>query len=134
MFDFLLSTGAQTTEAALTSNAKSVFGGEVTMLGLGTVLVVLVLLWGLVKLLHFRLSAFSGEKTEKATKATAVSAQEPTTVSSEPLSSTAVSIASDDLAIVAVITAAIAASEGTDPSTFRVVSFKRANNKFSYGK
>ena len=32
------------------------------------------------------------------------------------------------------ITAAIAAAEGRDPSAFRVVSFKRANNKFSYGK
>lgn len=40
----------------------------------------------------------------------------------------------DDLAIIAVIAAAISAASGRAPSSFRVVSFKRANNKFSYGK
>ena len=40
----------------------------------------------------------------------------------------------DDLAIIAVITAAISAASGQSPSSFRVVSFKRANNKFSFRK
>lgn len=43
-------------------------------------------------------------------------------------------VSSDDLTIIAVIAAAVAAASGQDPSAFRVVSFKRANKNFSYGK
>ncbi|MBQ5389939.1 MAG: hypothetical protein IIU58_03435 [Clostridia bacterium] len=49
----------------------------------------------------------------------------------EPVAETA---PTEDLAIIAVLAAAVAAASGRDPSAFRVVSFKRANKNFSYGK
>ena len=39
-----------------------------------------------------------------------------------------------DYELIAVITAAIAAASDSSPNSFRVVSFKRANNKFSNGR
>lgn len=132
MFDFLLNT------SATTIGEKLSIGGQVTLLGMGTVFAVLALLWGLVELLHLLLSPVSGQKKEvkKAPDSAApASTPAPTPMKKTPAPSTAVSsCATDDLAIIAAITAAIAAAEGRDPSAFRVVSFKRANNKFSYGK
>ena len=139
MFDFLLST------SATTLGEKLSIGGQVTLLGMGTVLAVLALLWGLVELLHLLLSSVSGEKkqSEKATAPAAPTTMPPApspastaqTPTPAPAPAPASSVpATDDLAVIAVITAAIAAAEGRDPSAYRVVSFKRANNKFSYGK
>ena len=54
---------------------------------------------------------------------------EPKAVAEENAATTA-----PDYELIAVITAAIAAASGSSPSSFRVVSFKRANNKFSSGK
>ena len=132
MFDFLLNT------SATTIGEKLSIGGQVTLLGVGTVFAVLALLWGLVELLHLLLSPVSGQKKEvKKTSDSSVSASAPAPASIEKTTAPSAAVSSktaDDLAIIAAITAAIAAAEGRDPSTFRVVSFKRANNKFSYGK
>lgn len=132
MFNFLLNTGAEAVNEALSLGEKLTLGGQVTLLGMGTVFAVLALLWGLVELLHMLLAPISGAKKQPKTAA----APAPTTkapapaVPAAPVQTPAPAV-TDDLALIAVITAAVAASNGRDPSSFRVVSFKRANNKFS---
>lgn len=115
MFDFMLTTVAD----------KLATGGLVTLLGMGTVFSVLALLWGLVEVLHILLNRPQKKKTVAVIEEshTSFPAAEATSVPAPP--------ATDDLAIIAVITAAIAAASGSSPSSFRVVSFKRANHKFS---
>ena len=122
MFSFYLA--AAETEMALSD--KLLLGGQVSLLGMGTVFAVLAILWGLVELMHLLLTGFSGDKKKKK----AESPVETPAAAPAP----AVSAPADDLEIVAVITAAVAAASGTSPSSFRVVSFKRANNRFSSGK
>ena len=112
MFDFML----YTPDPDITFGEKMLIGGQVTLLGIGTVFAVLALLWGLVELLHLLLAP----KKAKAVPKPSPEAEVPT-----PTTET------DDREIVAAITAAIAAATGRAPSSFRVVSFKRANNKFS---
>lgn len=126
MFDFFLNS-------ALSVGEKLSIGGQVTLLGMGTVFSVLILLWFLVEVLHMLL----GHKTEK--KPVVINKAEspapaPVMPSAPVVNTTPEPSAEDDLAVIAVITAAIAAASGQSPSSFRVVSFKRANNKFSYRK
>lgn len=120
MFSFYLA--AAETEMAL--GDKLALGGQVSLLGMGTVFAVLAILWGLVELMHLLLTGFSGDKKKKAAPAPA-KAETP---------AAAPAAAANDLEIVAVITAAVAAASGSSPSSFRVVSFKRANDRFSSGK
>lgn len=128
MFDFILSAAAE----PLGLSEKLSIGGEVTLLGMGTVFAVLAILWALVEVLHLLLVGPEPKKKvtkvveESTTPLAPVPAASPETVPAAPAAPTA-----DDLALIAVITAAVAAASGSSPSSFRVVSFKRANNKFS---
>lgn len=122
MFDFMLNSVAD----------KLTIGGQVTLLGMGTVFAVLALLWGLVEVLHLLLGHPAEKKVSKPVKAEAP-APAPVVEPAAPVQSEPVPVA-NDLDIIAVITAAVAAASGASPSSFRVVSFKRANNKFSYRK
>lgn len=123
MFDFMLTTTAE----------KLSIGGQVTLLGMGMVFAVLAILWGLVEVLHLLLAGRSGEKKvtkiveESHTPITPVAPAAPVAPEA-PVASAPVA---NDLDIIAVITAAVAAASGSSPSSFRVVSFKRANNRFS---
>lgn len=122
MFSFYLA--AAETEMAL--GDKLLLGGQVSLLGMGTVFAVLAILWGLVELMHLLLTGVTGGKKKKKAEAPVEApAAAPAPVVSAP---------ADDLEIVAAITAAIAAASGSSPSSFRVVSFKRANHRFSSGK
>ena len=120
MFDFMLNAVGD----------KLAIGGEVTLLGMGTVFAVLIIIWVMVELLHLLL----GEKSKKADAKVASAAPvevktevpAPAPVVAEP--------AIPDYELIAVISAAIAAASGSSPNSFRVVSFKRANNKFSSGR
>ena len=125
MFSFYLA--AAETEMAL--GDKLALGGQVSLLGLGSVFGVLALLWGLVELMQLLLTGFSGDKKKKAAPAPA----KAETPAAAPITA-APAAAANDLEIVAVITAAVAAASGSSPSSFRVVSFKRANDRFSSGK
>ena len=88
------------------------FGGQMLVLGVGTVFAVLVLLWLALTFFKF---FFSGVKAPKETKA-------PTVEEAAP----AVVYETQDEEIVAVIAAAIAAAESeSDGVKFRVVSFRR---------
>ena len=117
MFDFLLYTIGE----EVTFGEKMLIGGQVTLLGMGTVFAVLALLWGLVELLHFLLKPFTEQKKPKAVEPAAPIAEEPVQET-------------DDSEIVAAIIAAVSAATGKSPSAFRVVSFKRANRNFASGK
>ena len=122
MFNFLLNI-----------SEKLAIGGEVTLRGMGTVFAVLILIWFLVELLHLLL----GEKSKPVKKAPEVAtAPEPikTVAAEQPAPVSAETAQADDYTLIAVITAAIAASSGASPNSFRVVSFKRANNNFANGK
>lgn len=117
MFSFYLTAAGE----ELSLGEKLLLGGQVSLLGMGTVFAVLAILWGLVELMHLLLSGIqSGSK--KKTESTPIVT--PATVSP-------ITPKNDEFEIVAAITAAIAAASGTSPSSFRVVSFKRANDRFS---
>ncbi len=119
MFSFYLA--AAETEMAL--GDKLALGGQVSLLGMGTVFAVLAILWGLVELMHLLLTGVTGAPAPSKAETPAAA---PVTA--------APAAAANDLEIVAVITAAVAAASGSSPSSFRVVSFKRANDRFSSGK
>ncbi len=126
MFDFMLNAAEP-----LSISEKLSIGGEVTLLGVGTVFAVLAILWALVEVLHLLL--VGPEPKKKVTKIVEESTTPltaPTPVA-EPEPVVTAAPATDDLALIAVITAAVAAASGSSPSSFRVVSFKRANHKFS---
>lgn len=123
MFDFLLNSAEQ----SLSLSDKLSIGGQVTLLGMGTVFAVLIVLWGMVELLHLILVG-----PTKKPKVIKVVEETTTPLAAEPETVPApVAPQTDDLALIAVITAAVAAASGSSPSSFRVVSFKRANQKFS---
>lgn len=110
---------------------KLAVGGEVTLLGMGTVFAVLIIIWIMVELLHLLL----GEKTKKVVKeVNEAPVPVKTEVAETPVDEVQVTPTAPDYDIIAVITAAVAAASGSSPNSFRVVSFKRANNKFSSGK
>ena len=107
---------------------------EMTVLGLCAVFAVLALLWGV--LILFKLFMYDAPK-KKANKNVVAN-----TPKAEPVVKTPASVAkSDDDVTVAVIMAAISAYISEDPNLaeqyaggFRVVSFKRAQNKAAWNK
>ena len=113
--------------AELTFAERLSTAGIVSLQGMLTIFLVLSILWGAVELMHFVLV---GRKEKKATETVEESA--PVVKSAPAVESAPVAVA-DDGAIVAAITAAIAAQLASDGYTggFRVVSFKRsgANSK-----
>ena len=133
MFSFLLDAANIRQVPYDTVSDKLAVGGEVTLRGMGTVFAVLILIWFLVELLHLLL----GDKTKAPKKEVSVETVTPAEsapVKAEPVAETVSAPTVPDYELIAVITAAIAAASGSSPNSFRVVSFKRANNKFSSGK
>ncbi len=128
---------------------KLALSGEMFLRGIGTVFIVLALLWGIIELFSYistageRQSAKAKAEAEarEAKKAAALAeAPKPlTNIDTRPTeNSTEVLPAplQDDGAIVAAIMAAISAyraAEGTYNLPYRVVSFKRKNTKNSRG-
>ena len=94
-----------------------------TIMGLGIVFLVLLFLSVLIGQLHWIPDLIEGKKKEKAAAVAAapVSAPAPAPVEEENLT--------DDLELVAVITAAIAASEHTSADGFVVRTIKKANRR-----
>ena len=94
-------------------------GGQVVLIGLGTVFSVLILLWLCLELLHFLLN-IRASKADSANKAVTLPASAadaiPVVTESDD----------DEDEIAAVIAAAVYAAQAETPhSTFRAVSFKR---------
>ncbi len=124
---------------------KLALSGEILLRGLGTVFLVLIVLWGIIELFSYAFTA--GERSEKAKEAEKTSQpvkkQEIAPTVSEEVASTSTeqdaveeTPTADDGAVVAAIIAAIEAyrrEEGTYNLPYRVVSFKRKNTKNSRG-
>lgn len=111
------------------SPARISYAIRMTVLGVGMVFAVLALLW-------LVLVIFKNALAEKPAKAKAEEASEPAPA---PAPAVAPAPAGDDPAIIAAITAAIAATIDSDPALsqqfaggFRVVSFKKKSGKTSW--
>ena len=100
---------------------------EVTILGMATVFAVLIIIWTALALLRVLLYGIPSKKTKEASDKQAPKENPvPTPSSADTVAAVVTSPAVDDKQLVAVITAAIAASEGKPASSLRVVSFRRA--------
>ncbi len=98
--------------------------GQMVLTGMGTVFLVLLILWGIIAI--FGLVSKTGEKKAKK-------AAEPVTPAEEPAES---ADSADDGELIAVITAAIEAYRAAEGKTgaYRVVSFKRNTGRKSWNK
>ncbi len=113
------------------SAARWGYAGRMTLLGVGMVFAVLALLWLILSIFKH---AFAKEPAKKKTEAPA-STPAPAT----PVPAPTAAPASNDDALIAAITAAIAATIESDPALqarfvggFRVVSFKKKSGKTSW--
>lgn len=122
--------------SALTTAEKFSLSGEMLLRGMGTVFMVLILLFLVLKVFG---SVFAGEETKAAKQAEAAKApkkEAPKKAEPKPAPAPAAApapapAAQDDRELIAVITAAIAAyqsASGQPNLPFRVVSFTRKNN------
>lgn len=106
------------------------YAGGVTLLGMVTIFIVLSILWGVVELLHRALHR--GDKTAAPAEAKAAPAPVPAPAPKAAPAPVQAPAAGDD-ALVAVITAAVAAAMAEEGYSggFRVVSFRRTQNRRS---
>ena len=100
--------------------------GIMIIMGLATIFAVLIIIWG--ALAFMRIFTYDIPNRRKAAKEAEGSAAEAEAAPSVQTPETPADAADspDDKELVAVITAAIAASEGKPASSLRVVSFRRA--------
>lgn len=104
--------------------------GGVTLLGMATIFIVLSILWGVVELLHRALHR--GDQKTAPAEAKAAPAPVPVPAPKAAPAPVRAPAAGDD-ALVAVITAAVAAAMAEEgyAGGFRVVSFRRTQNRRS---
>lgn len=112
---------------------RMLFGGQLLLLGMATVFSVLILLWVIIALLHLLVGTLPEKlKAARQNRAQPTPAvEEKEAFEAEISAADAESAAADDGELVAAMAAAIAAYTGQPQSSFRVVSFKRANKNFS---
>lgn len=116
--------------------------GSVTLLGMVTIFAVLAILWGVIEVLHRVLNR--GGKTDTPAAKPAAPVAKPAAEAKKPAQATQATQATqtvkatetarrDDGELVAVITAAVAAAMEEEGYTggFRVVSFRRTQNRKS---
>ena len=110
--------------------------GSVTLLGMVTIFAVLAILWGVIEVLHRVLNR--GGKTDTPAAKPAAPVAKPAAEAKKPAQATQTVKATetarrDDGELVAVITAAVAAAMEDEGYTggFRVVSFRRTQNRKS---
>lgn len=106
------------------------YAGGVTLLGMATIFIVLSILWGVVELLHRALHR--GDQKTAPAEAKAAPAPVPAPAPKAAPAPVKDPAAGDD-ALVAVITAAVAAAMAEEgyAGGFRVVSFRRTQNRRS---
>lgn len=114
------------------SERLSLFG-EVTLLGMGTVFIVLAILWGLIALIGFFFDLHNKKVAAKNSAAKEKEASAAAKVLATPVAEQTPAQQDNNGALVAAITAAIAAYIDADETLqeeysggFRVVSFRRA--------
>lgn len=111
-------------EPVLTMEEKLSLSGEMLLKGLGTVFMVLVILWAILSIMG---KIFGAQQNKTAAPKKTAPKEEPKV---EPAPAVPAAPVSDDGALIAAITAAIEAyraGEGSGNLPFRVVSFKRKN-------
>lgn len=111
-------------EPTLTMEEKLALSGEMLLKGLGTVFMVLLILWALLSIMG---KIFGAQQNKPAAQKKTAPKEEP---KAEPAPVVAAAPVADDGALIAAITAAIEAyraGEGSGNLPFRVVSFKRKN-------
>lgn len=104
---------------ALTLGEKFSLSGEILLRGMGTVFMVLIILWGILAIFGKVFSDTGKKAAEQKTE---------NVQTAEPVSELEAAAASDDGALVAAITAAIEAyrsENGSGNTAFRVVSFRQ---------
>lgn len=122
---------------ALTLGEKAALAGEMLLRGMGTVFLVLLILWGIIAAIGMVFSSGSKKSAEKKESAPAKKAEPTPAPAPAPAAQPApapAAPASDD-ALIAAICAAIEAyraEEGLSGLPYRVVSFKRKSGKKSW--
>ena len=132
-------TGIAALEMTLAERAA--YAGRMMLVGMLMVFAVLTLLWGVLAISKTVFYDMAKKRAEQASAASDVAAASMTVSSSAPVSnvsplSAAPSTASDDGAIIAAITAAIAAARAEEGNggAFRVVSFRRAQDTRAWNR
>lgn len=112
-----------------TFGERAGYAGSVTLLGMVAIFAVLTILWGVIELLHRVLNR--GGKTDTPAAPVAKPAATPKPSAPKPVA--AAPAAKNDDELIAVITAAVAAAMEEEGYTggFRVVSFRRTQNRRS---
>ena len=122
-FYALLSANVDYTKPLGSVAEKFILGGKMLLMGMGVVFSVLLLIWGSLELFHYLFATLPEQmKAKAAAKEDEAKAAEPAPAA--PSAPIAVAPTADT-ELVAVITAAIAASENAPVGSFRVVSFRR---------
>jgi Na+-transporting methylmalonyl-CoA/oxaloacetate decarboxylase gamma subunit len=123
-------------DAGLSLADKFSLSGEMLLRGMGTVFMVLVILWGCLSLFKVFSAPEKPAKAPKAEAAKPAPKEEKKTVPAPaPAEPAPVPVQTDDAAVIAAICAAIEAyraEEGLSGLPYRVVSFKRKNGRKSW--
>jgi Na+-transporting methylmalonyl-CoA/oxaloacetate decarboxylase gamma subunit len=125
-FYALLSTNVDYTKPLESVGEKLALGGRMLLMGIGIVFAVLLLIWGALELFHYLCATLPEQLKAKKAAAKAAESEAPKSEAAAPVAPVApVAAPIGDTELVAVITAAIAASENAPVGSFRVVSFRR---------
>lgn len=123
-------------DAGLSLADKFSLSGEMLLRGMGTVFMVLVILWGCLSLFKVFSAPEKSAKAPKAEAAKPAPKEEKKTVPAPaPAEPAPAPAQTDDAAVIAAICAAIEAyraEEGLSGLPYRVVSFKRKNGRKSW--
>lgn len=104
---------------------KLSLGGQMLLMGLGVVFSVLLLLWFSLEIFHYLFATLPERMKAKESGESKPKPEKPKAVMSAPAPAAPVAAPVADTELIAVITAAIAASENAPTGSFRVVSFRR---------
>lgn len=121
------------TASGLDFSEKLALSGEMLLKGLGTVFLVLAILWGIIAL--FSVFAGTAEKKPAPAPKPQAPAKKAETKPAPAPAPTPAPVQTDDGALIAAITAAIEAyraEEGLSGLPYRVVSFKRKSGRKSW--
>jgi len=118
--------------AELNMTEKISLSVEMVLRGVGTVFLVLIILWAILSLFKFFSGTNASDEPQKEKKSEEVI--QNTSIYSEPVQETITASASDDSLIAAICAAieAYRADEGLSGLSYRVVSFKRKSGRKSW--
>ncbi len=101
-------------------------GGVVSVIGLGTVFAVLAILWGVLELMRVIFTQKTETTPEKESAPAPIPVPAPAPVVAQPVA--VASDAADDEELIAILTAAIAASLNTSTYKLNIKSYRQINN------